>query len=632
MKPVGQSVWNGLRMSLNRGWSLDMRLGMKLGLRQGMSLGLSLGLRLGVGLVAWHMAFGTAFAAADPSKVLRTVFPAAETGFDPAASRDIYSNSVNRSMFDGLFTFDYLARPAKVMPQAADGMPEVLDGGKTWLIRLKKGIYFADDPAFGGKKRELVMADFVYSWKRLYDPKIVSPHSWVLAGRIVGLDQLAAQAAKAGKMDYDAKIEGFELVDKYTLKLHLTRTDYLLPMLLAHNPMVAVAREVIEKYRDAQGQAMGNPVGTGPYKLAQWVRGSRIVLEANPGYRHHVWDFAAGSDAEDANIVAKMKGKTIPQIGRIEISIMLEDQSRLLSFQNGETDLFQLEGPLAPRMLAQGKLKPEMAAKGYQLSRIIDPELTVYYWNMRDPTVGGFSKEKIALRRAIAMAHNVREELHTVWNDQAEALEYPIPPGVVGHDPNYKTILQYDPVAANALLDKFGYKKGKDGFRTLPDGKPLLIKYTARNDSLGQHQSEMWKKTYDSLSIRMEGDKKPFPDILKADKQCKIMTRSSPWVADYPDGDNFMMLFYGKNVKQNNNSCFEHAEYDKLFEASQVLPPGPERDVLFHKMARILEVNAGVRTGYARYRNVVSQPWVIGMKKHPICHFEWLYIDTDKPK
>ena len=588
----------------------------------------ALGLACWIGLIAW----GSAWAAADPAKVLRTVFPAAETGFDPAASRDIYSNSVNRAIFDALFTFDYLARPAKVIPQAADGMPEVTDGGKTWVIRLKKGIYFADDPAFGGKKRELVMADYVYSWKRLYDPKIVSPHSWILAGRVKGLDQFAEQAAKTGKLDYDAKIEGFEIIDRHTLKLHLTRPDYLLPMLLAHNPMVAVAREVIEKYQDAQGQAMGNPVGTGTYKLAQWVRGSRIVLEANTGYRHHVWDFAAGSDPEDAAIVAKMKGKTIPQIGRIEISVMLEDQSRLLSFQNGETDLFQLEGPLAPRMLSGNKLKPEMAAKGYQLSRIIDPELTVYYWNMRDPLVGGFAKEKIALRRAIAMAHNVREELRSVWNGQAEALEYLIPPGVVGHDPNYKTILQYDLPAANALLDKFGYKKGKDGWRTLPDGKPLVIRYTARNDSLGQHQSEMWKKTYDSIFIKMEGDKKPFPDILKADKLCKTMTRSSPWVADYPDGDNFVMLFYGPNAMQNNNSCFAHPEYDKLYETSQTLPPGPERDALFRKMARILEVNAGARAGYARYRNVMSQPWVIGMKKHPIFHFEWLYIDIDRSK
>jgi oligopeptide transport system substrate-binding protein len=573
-----------------------------------------------------------AWAKADPAKVLRYVFPAAETGFDPAISRDLYSSQVNHSIFESLYTYDYLARPAKVVPQAAEGLPEVSADGKTYTIRLKKGIYFADDPAFGGKRRELTMHDFVYSYMRLFDPKLASPHSWLFDNKIVGLDEYAEQAKKTGKFDYDAKIPGFEVLDNYTLRLHLKQTDYHMAMILAHNPAVAVAREVIEKYRDAQGQAMGNPVGTGPYRLVEWVRGSRIVMEANPIFRGLEWDFQAGTDPEDQAIVAKMKGKMMPQIGRIEINVMLEDQSRLLSFQNGETDLFQLEGPLAPRILDNGKLKPEMAAKGYQLSRTIDPEISYYYWNMRDPVLGGKSQAKIALRRAIAMAYDVKEELRVVWNGQAEALQFPVPPGVAGHNPNYKSVLQYDPAAANKLLDKFGYKKGADGWRTMPDGKPLVVRFTARNDSLGQHQSEMWKKAYDAIAIRMEGDKRPFPDILKAERNCQIMSRTSPWVADYPDGDNFMMLFYGPNRNKTNNSCFENAEYDAAYQASQKMPDSPERDKLYQKMARLLEVNAGLRIGYARYRNMLAQPKVMGYKKHPIFYTEWMYVDIDKTK
>src|SRR5439155_17324420 len=128
-------------------------------------------------------------------------------------------------------------------------------------------------------------------------------------------------------------------------------------------------------------------------------------------------------------------------------------------------DLFQLEGPLAPKAISGGKLLPELAAKGVQLSRIIDPETSVYYWNMQDPVTGGFSKEKIALRRAMAMAHNVQEDIDIIWHGEAVALEYPIPPGIVGHDPAYKSSIQYDLPTANALLDKFGYKKGSDGCR-----------------------------------------------------------------------------------------------------------------------------------------------------------------------
>ncbi|MFC3106839.1 ABC transporter substrate-binding protein [Undibacterium arcticum] len=569
---------------------------------------------------------------ADPAKVLRYVFIAGETGFDPAKSNDLYSSHVTQAIEEALYTYDYLARPAKLVPLTAAALPEVTDEGKTYTIRLKKGIYFTPDPAFNGKKRELTMADYVYSFKRLMDPRLGSPNAWLFDGRVVGLDELVAAGKKSGKYDIDGKVAGFELLDPYTLRIHLTHPDYNLGMILAHTPSGAVAREVVEKYQDAQGLVMDHPVGTGPYMLTQWVRQARIVLEANPDYRGLTWDFQAGSDPEDQRIVAQMKGKKIPQIGRIEISVMLEDQSRWLAFQNREVDLFQLEGPLAPKALAGGKLLPELAAKGVQLSRIIDPETSVYYWNMQDSVTGGFSKEKIALRRAMAMAHNVQEDIDIIWHGEAVALEYPIPPGIVGHDPAYKSSIQYDLPAANALLDKFGYKKDSDGWRTLPDGKPLVIHYTARNDSNGQQQSEIWKKTYDSIHIRMEGDSKPFPDILKAEKQCKLQMRTNPWIADFPDGDNFMQLYYSKNIHQTNNGCYTSPEFDKLYEQTQKLPAGPERDLLYHKMTRILEIDTPQRLGYARYRNMLAQPKVIGFKKHPILNQEWLYIDIDKSK
>lgn len=585
------------------------------------------------GLIA-AMPLASSFAAdgPDPNKVLRFVFPAPETGFDPALVRDLYSGNVVQAIFDTLYTYDYLARPAKLVPHTAEALPEVSADGKSYTIRLKKGIYFADDPAFGGKKRELTMADYVYSFKRLFDPKLSSPHMWLFEGKVKGLDEMAEAARKSGKYDPDAKVEGFELVDKYTLRIHLKQTDYNMGMVLAHEPTVAVAREVVEKYGDAQGGVMAHPVGTGAYKLTKWVRGASISLEANPTYRGEIWDFKAGDDPEDQRLVAEMKGKRMPQVGKIEINVMVEDQSRWLSFQNDETDLFELQGPLAPKAISGGKLKPEIAAKGVKLSRIIDPEISYYYWNMRDPVVGGFAKEKIALRRAIAMSHNVEEEIRLVWNGEAEPLQYPIPPGVVGHDPNYKSLLQYNPAAANALLDKFGYKKGSDGYRNMPDGKPLTIKYTARADGQGQLQSEMWKKSLNSIGIRMEGDKRPFPDILKAEKECQLQTRTNPWIADYPDGDNFMMLFAGKNINQNNNGCFQHDEYDKLYAQSASMQAGPERDALYRKMARIMEVNASNRIGYARYRNMLAQPRVLGFKKHPILHQEWAYIDIDNKK
>ena len=570
--------------------------------------------------------------AADMNKVIRYVFPAAEEGFDPQAAHDLYSGTIEQAMFETLLTYDYLARPSKLVPLTAEALPEVADGGKSYTFRVRKGIYFAPDPAFKGRKRELVADDYVYSLKRLVDPRIRSPWSWLVEGKIVGLDALAAAAKKSGKFDYDTKVPGLEVVDRYTLRIRLNEPRYDLSYVLAHEPTSAVAREVVEAYADVGGRVMANPVGTGPYRLAEWIRSSKIFLEANPNYRGFVWDFKPGADPDDAGIVAQMKGKMMPQVGRIEISIMEEDQSRLLAFQNGELDLMNLEGPLAPKVMNGASLTPDMQKKGVRLSRFVDPEIIYHYWNLMDPVVGGLSKEKIALRRAMAMAYDVEAEIRIVRNGQAIEAQYPIPPGVVGNDPAYRSSVKYDPAAANALLDRFGYTKGEDGWRTLPDGKPLVIRYSSRPDSLGRQQDEMWKKAFDSISIRMQVQKDKFTEQLKLEKQCKLQMRSASWIADYPDGDNFMQLLYSKNVHQSNNACAVIPEYDRFYEQSIRIPPGPERDKLYHEMTRIIENYAPWRLDISRYRNMLVQPRVLGYKKHPILHAEWQYIDVDTGK
>ncbi|HEV7558010.1 MAG TPA: ABC transporter substrate-binding protein, partial [Kofleriaceae bacterium] len=306
--------------------------------------------------------------AADMNKVIRHVFPAGEEGFDPAAAHDLYSGTVMQVIFETLLTYDYLARPSKLVPLTAEALPTITDNGQTYTLKIKKGIHFTPDPAFKGVKRELVADDYIYSFKRLMDPAIHSPWTWLLEGKIVGLDELADKAKKEGKFDYGARVAGLEAVDRYTLRIRLKQPDYNLSYVLAHEPTSAVAHEVVAAYGDSGGRTMSNPVGTGPYKLAKWIRSSKIYLEANPDFRGFTWDFKAGSDPDDARIIAEMKGKKMPQIGRVEISIMEEDQSRLLAFQNGELDLMNMEGPLAPKVLDGGKLTPDMQKRGVKLS------------------------------------------------------------------------------------------------------------------------------------------------------------------------------------------------------------------------------------------------------------------------
>jgi len=582
--------------------------------------------------VLWLLVFVTSGAHAQ-DKVLRVTFMAAETGFDPVKVSDYYSGTVIESIFEPLLTYDYLARPAKLVPNVAVELPTVSDSGKTYTIRIKKGIYFAADPAFNGTPRELIAEDYAYSIKRFLDPKNRSPYAFLFDGKIIGLGELAANAQKTGNFDYAAKIAGLEVLDRYTLRIRLKETDFSFSHVLAFSLTGAVAREVIDAYGD---DSNSHPVGTGPYVLKKYTRSAKIVLGANPAYRGAVWDFKPGDDPLDAQIVALMKGKKLPRIRSVEISIMEETQSRWLAFERGETDIEYQLWDVAPKfMTADGKLKPDFVRRGIRLNRTIDPEIVYLHFNMQEQIggqpnpVGGFSLEKIALRRAIAMAYKIDDQINVIRKGQAIRAEFPIPPGIAGHDPAYRNSIRYEPRTANALLDRFGYKKGADGYRNLPDGKPLTVRYSSMPTERDRQFDELVKRSLDSIAVRVEIHKDRFPELIKLQKQCRLMMHNSAWIADYPDGDNFMQLLYGPNTGQSNNACYRSPEYDRLYEQSKTIPDSPERNRLYREMARLIEAHTVWLLEDSRYRNVLLQPYVIGYKKHPVMHAEWLYIDLE---
>jgi oligopeptide transport system substrate-binding protein len=568
---------------------------------------------------------------ADPAKVLRVTFTAAETGFDPAKVSDVYSGAVIDAIFEPLLTYDYLARPAKLVPNVAVALPEVTDGGKTYTLRIRPGIQFAADAAFKGAKRELTAVDYAYSIRRFLDPKNRSPYAFLFEGKVAGLDALAEAAKKGASYDYDAKIPGLEVPERYTLRIRLNEPDLNFSHVLAFPLVGAVAREVVEAYGD---ETASRPVGTGPYLLKRYVRSSKIVLEANPAYRGKTWDFAAGSDPGDAALVAAMKGKSLPAIGSVEISVMEETQSRWLAFQRGEIDMESQLAEVAPTfMTSDGRLRPEFEKRGIRLDRSVDPEITYTYFNMQEKIgnqpnpLGGFSKERIALRRAIAMAYKVEDQIRIIRKGQAVRAEFPIPPGVAGHDPAYRSAVPYDPQLANALLDRFGYKRGADGFRTQPDGKPLVIRYSSTPTERDRQFDELMKRSLDSIGLRMVIHKDRFPELNKLQDQCRLTMRSSAWLADYPDGDNFMQLLYGPNTGQSNNACYRSPVFDKLYERTRSLPDGAERNALYRQMARQMEFDTAWILADSRYRNFLVHPHVQGFKRHPVLFSDWAYLD-----
>ena len=568
--------------------------------------------------------------AADAAKVLHIALPRAETGFDPAQASEIYSSSIIAAIMEPLLTFDYLARPAKLAPLTAEALPAVAMGGRRFTFKLRKGTYFAADAAFNGKRRELVAADYAYAIKRLVDPRNRSPNAFYVDGKILGLDELVASAKRNGdRLDYDAPVAGIETLDKYTLRITLKRSDYTFPEVMALPALAAVAREVVDAY---PAEVAAHPVGTGPYELKRWVPASKIVLQANPGYRGMKWDFEPGDDPADKAIAARMRGKTMPQVGTIDISVMEEAQSRWLAFQRGELDLIDLPGTFAPMGLPDGKLAPDLARQGVYLSRILQPAINYTAFNLRDPVVGGFSREKLALRRAIAMAYDIEADVRIIRKGQAEPLDTVIPPGVTGYDPKYHSAMHHDVDAANQLLDRFGYKKGRDGYRRLPDGKPLSITYASQTTATARDFEELWKKAFDSIAIRLEIDKGKFSDQIRAAIACKHQMWSYGWIADYPDGDNFMQLLYSRNIGQSNVACYASPTFDALYEKSRLLPDSPDRNTLFDQMTRQFEADTPWRLGVSNYQNMLVRPRVVGYKAHPVLLGEWVYVDIDRTK
>ena len=277
-----------------------------------------------------------------------TRFRRRETGFDPARVNDLYSNTINEAIFDRLLTYDYLARPAKLVPMAAEAMPEVAENGKVYTFRIRKGIYFTPDPAFKGAKRELVAQDFVYSFMRFVDPKIRSPYALPRRRQ----DRGPRRSRRAGEEDRQVRLRRQGARDGGGRSLHAalparrrtTTTSRTSPSQL---PSYAVAREVIEAYGE---ESIAHPVGTGPYMLKSWSRRAKIVLEANPDYRGFVWDFQPSADPWDQALVAAMRGKKMPQIGRVEMSIIEEEQSRWLAFNQKELDYLNLPAAFRPQV------------------------------------------------------------------------------------------------------------------------------------------------------------------------------------------------------------------------------------------------------------------------------------------
>ena len=571
-------------------------------------------------------------ATAQRTKTLHTAFRSPETTLDPTQTQSDQNTSiVLAQILEAPLTFDYLARPVRLVTATAAAMPDVSADSRRFRFRLQRGIYFADDPAFRGVRRELVAADYVYAIKRFYDPKYNSSDLYLFeSAKLPGLSELRRRAVRdRSPFDYDTEVDGARVLDRYTFEVALGESDPRFIYRFADpSACGAVAREVVEFYGDDIG---AHPVGTGAFRLKSWRRASRITLERSPTFRHTEYRGEPTDTPLARRIAAGLEGKALPLVDEVVIDIVEEAQPRWLSFVNGQYHF--LEVPKAYRQLAapRGALAPFLARRGVQLHTAPQPDIGMSFFFMEHPLVGGYSARKVALRRAIGLAFDGQAYVQHVLSGFGLLANSTVAPFTSGYDPTYKSEMSdHDPARARALLDLYGYvDRDGDGWRELPDGSALVLRRASTSTLEDRRANEVWKRSMDAVNLRIEFEIATWPELLKKSRAGALMMWGYSWVAGSPDGGFFLSIAYGPNATEANDPRFSLPAFDRLFERQRTLPDGPERDALMRRAKNMLVAYMPYKVHVHNVELDLVQPWTRGYWRHPFMRDIWRFIDVE---
>jgi oligopeptide transport system substrate-binding protein len=575
--------------------------------------------RLG-GVLAFALATVTPSLAC--SATLRIVDNAVET-LDPARAPDSRSQAAAGTLFDQLYTYDYLARPPRLRPLAASALPNVSADGREITVTIRRGIYFTAHPAFGGRARELVAEDFVYSVKRFMDPALRSPIASLITGKIEGLDGLVTRTAKTGaRFDYDAKVSGLIAVDRFTLRIRLTQPDPAFVYFLANPDLSIVPREAVEADGDEFAR---KPTGSGPYVVREFKPGIRLVLERNPSYRVVRWEDVATPGPNDPAWAMEFRGRRYPMADRVEWLVIPEPTTRLLALERGEVDVI----PAPPAAIENDALAPRLARSGFKLVRAPTQDQFWFSFNLRDPAIGGTTPANIALRRALAMAIDDDEYVRVILNGSGRVPRNWIPQDILGHDPLYVYPIRYEPATANALLDRFGFRKGPDGYRLRPDGSELTLMFQVGNSSKDRQFSEFLKRSFDRIGLRFKFEALPRFELISRQETCHYQLQDTGgWAFDWPEASNILLAFYGQSNGSVNMACVQDHEFDELYDHLRATPLGAQRAPIYRRIFDRLDAITPVRLLPTRDYMYVTAPNVRGLLARSALWAMYPYIDV----
>jgi oligopeptide transport system substrate-binding protein len=524
---------------------------------------------------------------------------------DAADIGDVASEAVASEFFETLYGYHYLKRPYEIVPVLAQEMPAVSEDGLTYTIKIKKNVFFTDDQCFkNGKGRKLTASDFVYAWKRIASVKTRSKSWWIFEDKVVGLDEFreyTKTCATAEDVNYARPVEGLYASDDRTLVIKLKRPWPQILLLLAYTPTAPIAREAVDYYGK---DIVSHPVGTGAFKLKTWDRISYIEAVRNPTYRGELYPSQGAPGDREAGLLADA-GKPLPFVDSIIWRIIPEDQPRWLLFEMGDIDITGIPKDNFGQAIAFGlEMTPEMKERNVKLTTIAEADTFYIGFNMEDPVI---SKNK-PLRLAISCAFDRQKWIDLFFNGRGEIAYGFIPPCMTGYDPNIKQYskTEYNPEKARQLLAEA---------KKLNGGSLPVFKLTMQGtDTVYRQMGQFLKHSFDEVGLNVELEYFDWPTYLEKLRTKALQIYQCGWIADYPDAESFLQIFYSKRAPWPNDTCYSNSEYDAIYEQAVLMPDGPQRTELYRKAERIVVEDVPAAFIYHRIYYIMYHDWIYNLK------------------
>ncbi len=546
-------------------------------------------------------------------------------GLDPGNMRDVYSVTVASQICETLYQYHFLKRPYEIVPLLAEEMPEISADFLTYTIKIKKGVHFQDDKCFpGGRGRELKAEDFIFAIKRIANIKYLSQNWSMFDGKIMGLDEfrrITKGCESKEDVDYSREVEGLTASDDYTLIIKLKKPwPQLVGTALADIATAPIAKEAVYFYGK---DIVSHPVGTGPFMLKKWHRGSYVELVRNPNFRGEPYPGEGEPGDAEAGYLDDA-GRIMPFADRVVWTIIVEYQPAWLLFLQGKLDNSPIPKDNYNEAITETReLTPVMKQRNIRLKKFWDPSTFWLGFNMLDPVLG----ENKPLRRAISYAIDRDKFIEIFFNGRHLVAHGFIAPLMDSYDPNIKEkgYARYDPDKARELLKEAEQIYG----RALPELKMAIPGTDSFNRQLGQ----FLKRYVTAVGLDVEVEYMDWPTYMEKVNTRSVQMFCSGVRASIPDAEDFLGMFYSKYWAPGSNRFnYLNPEFDKLYEKIEVMFESPERRELYRKMELIVLEDCPAAFLNHRVVFALHHDWYKNYKPHAFAYGMSKYRRIDMKK